>query len=394
VLVDISSTWSNIVATTSTKVFNLNGAASSAWTYDGVLATTTDTYLYGHTASGSSTLHQKSASDGTGSGNYKRVSSENGIGTTVVASLSGATISGTRTSSNSSGAVTSTVAINNSNAAFHGVHFFSGPVSVTRSSPTVSPQPGDLPPPPPPPPAIPQLPASGGYTKPTTALSGGVTGDEFLDSILQNRRAHLAETAQGFIDDAKTAADMAYGATAIGGIQEAVTGTTLTGRPLSNGQRAVSAVTAGVPPLGFFGKVGGKVGGKAVNETVEATARGVSRYTGEVAEAAGVAVKSADDVTKQGTSVLGHYPEYKNLAEEIGAKRFNIPDDVWKRMTPDEQWIANQKFLDRMITRGDKIRLATPIDKVKPGSSYEKELNYLFERGYTVSPDGIWLIKK
>ena len=58
-----------------------------------------------------------------------------------------------------------------------------------------------------------------------------------------------------------------------------------------------------------------------------------------------------------------------------------------------EQWAANTRFLDRMILRGDNIRLATPLSKVKPGSFYQKELNYLFDKGYKVSSDGLWLVK-
>ncbi len=62
-------------------------------------------------------------------------------------------------------------------------------------------------------------------------------------------------------------------------------------------------------------------------------------------------------------------------------------------MTPADQWAANKKFLDRMILRGDKIRLATPLNKIKPGSFFGKELNYLFDLGYKVNEDGKWLFK-
>lgn len=96
---------------------------------------------------------------------------------------------------------------------------------------------------------------------------------------------------------------------------------------------------------------------------------------------------------KTGTTVLGHYPEYVKVAETIGAKTFQIPTKVWNKMSPSGQWAANQKFLDRMISRGDNIRLATPLNKVKPGSFYQKELNYLFDRGYKVSSNGLWLTK-
>ena len=63
-------------------------------------------------------------------------------------------------------------------------------------------------------------------------------------------------------------------------------------------------------------------------------------------------------------------------------------------MTPSEQWKANKKFLDRMILRGDRIHLATPVYKIKPNSFFEKELNYLFKKGFYFSNDNLWLIKK
>jgi hypothetical protein len=62
-------------------------------------------------------------------------------------------------------------------------------------------------------------------------------------------------------------------------------------------------------------------------------------------------------------------------------------------MSETEQWAANQKFIDRMIFRGDNIRLATPLNKVKPGSFFEKELKYLLGKGYRIYLDGEYLIK-
>jgi len=112
-------------------------------------------------------------------------------------------------------------------------------------------------------------------------------------------------------------------------------------------------------------------------------------------------LKHADEIvsfagrgaSKQGTTVLGHYPEYTNLAESLGANRFNIPGRIWEGMSDPQRWAANQKFLDRMISRGDDIVLATPLDKVRPGSYFEQELEYLAEKGYQLSSDGSRLIK-
>ncbi len=107
----------------------------------------------------------------------------------------------------------------------------------------------------------------------------------------------------------------------------------------------------------------------------------------------GMVRKVGGNAAKTGTTVLGHYPEYVKPAESIGARRFQIPTSVWNKMSAAEQWTANTKFLDRMILRGDKIRLATPLNQVKPGSFSQKELNYLFDKGYKVSSDGLWLTK-
>jgi RHS repeat-associated protein len=89
-----------------------------------------------------------------------------------------------------------------------------------------------------------------------------------------------------------------------------------------------------------------------------------------------------------GIGVLGHYPAYVETAKRLGARHFNIPMHVWERMSPADQWAANRKFLDRMISRGDAIVLATPMNKVRSGSAYMKELEYLRSRGYKLTEDG------
>jgi len=72
--------------------------------------------------------------------------------------------------------------------------------------------------------------------------------------------------------------------------------------------------------------------------------------------------------------------------------RFNIPESVWNKMSEVERWGANQKFLDRMISRGDDVILATPLDKVRPGSYFARALEYMSNRGYVPSADGTQLI--
>ena len=93
-----------------------------------------------------------------------------------------------------------------------------------------------------------------------------------------------------------------------------------------------------------------------------------------------------------GQTVLGRYPDYKNLSDGLGARRFDVPSDVWNRMSPAEQWAANQKFLDRTISRGDSIRLGSPVERATEGSFFRKELDYLFGKGYTLDSSGTSLL--
>ena len=52
------------------------------------------------------------------------------------------------------------------------------------------------------------------------------------------------------------------------------------------------------------------------------------------------------------------------MANELNARRFSIPTNVWNSMSKSEQWAANTKFLDRTIARGDNILLASPVKDI------------------------------
>lgn len=93
-----------------------------------------------------------------------------------------------------------------------------------------------------------------------------------------------------------------------------------------------------------------------------------------------------------GSTVLGHHPKYLNLADSLGHRRFDIPTSVWDEMSDAQRWTANQKFLDRTISRGDGIILSTPLDQVRLGNYFARELEYLSGRGYRPSADGARLI--
>lgn len=99
-------------------------------------------------------------------------------------------------------------------------------------------------------------------------------------------------------------------------------------------------------------------------------------------------------VAARGTIVLGKFPEYIKLADDIGAKRFSIPTSVWNRMSASDQWAANQKFLDRAISRGDEVRLSNRVGNVQDvNGAFRQELDYLIANGYRLSSDGTRMIR-
>lgn len=174
-----------------------------------------------------------------------------------------------------------------------------------------------------------------------------------------------------------------------------------TGNPLTTTEKWWNLVNL-VPVLGWAAK-GIKVIVTArraaqIAKTTQAAGTAATEKVGSALTGVKVDVifegaKSGEAAGKTGTTVLGHSSQYVKVAEIIGARTFQIPIKIWDKMTPAQKWGANQKFLDRMILRGDNIRLATPLNQVKPGSFYQKELNYLFDKGYKVSSDGLWLVK-
>ena len=119
------------------------------------------------------------------------------------------------------------------------------------------------------------------------------------------------------------------------------------------------------------------------------------REIAEVEKTLAEAIKSArpqPETTNKGSAVLGHHPADVDKANSIGAQYFNVPREVWARMTPAEQWSANARFLDRVAKRKHDIVLATPIEQARPGSFFAREIEYLIGRGYTPSADGTRLL--
>jgi RHS repeat-associated protein len=94
------------------------------------------------------------------------------------------------------------------------------------------------------------------------------------------------------------------------------------------------------------------------------------------------------------TRVIGTFPQYLDLAEQLGAKRFSVPPQVWEQMTDAERIAANTKFLDRGIAAGANFVSTMRIRDVMrtkdhPWLRYEVE--YLLNAGYQIADDGYTL---
>ncbi len=85
------------------------------------------------------------------------------------------------------------------------------------------------------------------------------------------------------------------------------------------------------------------------------------------------------------TSVIGPFPSYVELSNNIDGNYFQIPPKAWDVMTPEQRWFENRVFLDDAIDRGDTFLISGPF---RAGSYTEKEIEYLTSKGYARSSDG------
>lgn len=138
-----------------------------------------------------------------------------------------------------------------------------------------------------------------------------------------------------------------------------------------------AALTGAITGVAFGGV------GKLVKAAKTAIYTRKAYKAGKASIAAGKAVKA-----------IGHYPAYTKLSTKLGTKPFSISGKIWNDMTKTEQWVANQKFLDRAIQKGSDFILATPYSKIKSGSYLRREVSYLMSKGYKRTAGGTKLIMR
>jgi hypothetical protein len=132
----------------------------------------------------------------------------------------------------------------------------------------------------------------------------------------------------------------------------------------------------------------------ADQEAIESVSPGVgAAATIAAGPEAGAAADAGEAVAAKATArVIGHYPEYIEAGEKLGAKVFNVPERIWQGMSEDARWAANQKFLDRGIAAGADFISTVKNGAIRAGSALEKEVGYLVKQGYTWVNNGTRLV--
>lgn len=93
-------------------------------------------------------------------------------------------------------------------------------------------------------------------------------------------------------------------------------------------------------------------------------------------------------VTNSGRTIIGSYPQYRDVARANGHSYFDIGDAHWNALGDDvARGTANRRLLDIIAAKRDIIESVTPFSKVKADSWTALEVDYLCNvKGYTIKP--------
>ena len=139
----------------------------------------------------------------------------------------------------------------------------------------------------------------------------------------------------------------------------------------------IGGTLAMLPLSGGMGMTGAAVGWASRGSTTAVAGSGAASTSAGVAD-----------------RVIGHHPQYLQVAEAIGAKYFNIPSAQWNAMSESARWAANKGFLDQGIKEGAEFVLATRRTDIRSGSILAREVKYLLEQGYQWAADKLSLVPR
>jgi RHS repeat-associated protein len=91
-------------------------------------------------------------------------------------------------------------------------------------------------------------------------------------------------------------------------------------------------------------------------------------------------------------AVIGHYDAgYAKVGRDLRVAVFDVPKEIWDRLTPEQRTRANQAFLNGVIERGLAIKVVTN-GPVRIPSILAWEIDYLLGKGYKWSDAGDTLL--
>jgi RHS repeat-associated protein len=91
-------------------------------------------------------------------------------------------------------------------------------------------------------------------------------------------------------------------------------------------------------------------------------------------------------------AVIGKFkalPNYVQVGEHLNVKVLDVPERLWKQMSPSQRWTKTQEFLDAVIARKGDFLFNKPIKSISSQSGeFRKELEYVSRKDYVLSQDG------
>ncbi len=167
------------------------------------------------------------------------------------------------------------------------------------------------------------------------------------------------------------------------------------------GQVRWQNVVGGAAIGGAIGLTGGAAAGVLVagSATASTLAVGtgfsslaVAMNTGGLAAGGAFLTKNVQNAAVQYT-VLGSNPGYLQLADKLKARVFDVPSQVWSKLTSTQKWALNQEFLNKSMAKGHEFIFSTNAYTAKEGSYLYSEIQYLLNNGYRIVDEGWRMIK-
>jgi len=93
---------------------------------------------------------------------------------------------------------------------------------------------------------------------------------------------------------------------------------------------------------------------------------------------------------------LGHFSRegvsYQKVAAHYNATYFKVDDwnAVTKGLSQDEIWRINENFLTQQLREGKQILFSHDPLRARPGSFFEREVNFLKDLGYNFKQRNQW----